>query len=323
MTYSILARDPQTGAIGAAVQSHFFGVGAIAPWARAGVGAVATQGFAEVSYGPRGLDRLAAGEDVERALSALTAADPGAEGRQVAMLDARGEIAVHTGARCIEHAGHRVGGSASVQGNMLREPSVWPAILEGYRRSTAPTFAHRLLDALGAGEAQGGDIRGCQSAAILVVAAEAAPHPAEGVLVDLRVDDHRDPLAELRRLADLQIAYGEIGALADQPGLLVGDASTVTRAVLDDAVATLTAAQEVLGDNPEADFWQAVVLARAGDIERARARLAAAAKANPALPTFFRRLPAAGILPNDESLLDAVAPRGGDRDTITMTGAAS
>ncbi|MGH9118226.1 MAG: DUF1028 domain-containing protein [Acidimicrobiales bacterium] len=313
MTYSIVARDPHSGALGVAVQSHFFGVGSVATWARAGVGVVATRGFAEPSYGPRGLDRMATGDDPAKVLEQLVAQDPGAAFRQVSMISSTGPIAVHTGGSCIEHAGHVIGLGVAAQGNMLEDPAVWPAMLDAFVHSDS-RFAHRLLDALDAGEAAGGDIRGRQSATILVVAAEETAEPWQGVLVDVRVDDHPDPLTEIRRLLDIHIAYGRIFATARQPGLLLGDAAAVASDALEEAVASLTQAQEVLGENPEASFWLAVILARAGDIERARTCLASAAGVNPALVRFFRRLPASGMLPDDPALLDAVAPAGGPAD---------
>jgi uncharacterized Ntn-hydrolase superfamily protein len=167
-TYSIVARDTLTGELGVAVQSHWYSVGTLVPWAEAGVGAVATQSFVDVSYGPLGLDLMRAGKSAGQALEALLAADSSREVRQVAMIDARGGVAAHTGSRCIERAGHLVGKSYSVQANLMRNSSVWGAMAAAYE-SSGGDLAERLLAALEAGEAAGGDIRGSQSAAILIV----------------------------------------------------------------------------------------------------------------------------------------------------------
>ena len=196
LTYSIVARDPGTGELGVAVQSHWFGVGSIVPWARPGVGAVATQANAEAAYGPRALALIEAGAGAEQALTRLLAEDPGAAGRQVAVLDAAGAVAVHTGDGCIPFAGHVTGEGVSCQANIMVTEAVWPAMLDAFE-SASGALTLRLLAALDAAEAVGGDLRGRQSAAILVV-------PAEGesweTVVSLRVEDDPEPLAELRRL---------------------------------------------------------------------------------------------------------------------------
>src|SRR3954468_18445124 len=190
-TYSIVARDPESGEMGVAVQSHWFSVGAVVSWARAGVGAVATQSLAEPAYGPRALALLDEGVGATEALRRLTAEDPCADVRQVAIVDAAGEVAVHTGGRCVAFAGDRTGAQFSVQANMMAAAEVWAAMARAYEASEAP-LARRLLAALNAAEGAGGDARGRQSAALLVVPADGDPW-RRGAAV--RVDDHPEPLA--------------------------------------------------------------------------------------------------------------------------------
>src|SRR5947209_1734738 len=203
MTYSILAHDPETGQLGVAVQSHWFSVGSGVPWAAPGVGAVATQANAEISYGPRALELLRSGLGVTEALDQLLAEDPAAQSRQVAVMDAQGRAAVHTGSDCIPLAGHVVGEGVCCQANIMASEEVWPAMLDAFGAATGP-LARRLVDALDAGEAAGGDLRGRQSAAILIVGADGPAWQAE---VSLRVEDHPAPLPELRRLLSVHEAY--------------------------------------------------------------------------------------------------------------------
>ena len=194
MTYSIVARDSETGELGVAVQTHQPSVGALCPFAEAGIGAVATQSIVEPRYGPRGLDAMRAGETPTDALARLTAADDDRALRQVAFVDAQGRVVAHTGDRCIAHAGHVTGDGFSCQANMMRDPGVPDAMAAAFTASSGP-LAQRLLAALDAAQVAGGDIRGMQSAALIVV--------AEGRRLDRRVDDHPTPLVELRRLVDL------------------------------------------------------------------------------------------------------------------------
>ncbi len=206
MTYSIVARDKDTGEFGVAVQSHYFQVGPVVPWARSGIGAVATQSEVNVSFGPLGLDLLQAGHTAERALKALLAGDPGAENRQVAIVDAAGNVAAHTGAKCIPAAGHKTGDAFSCQANLMEKGTVWDAMFEAYTSTDAP-LAERMMAALEAAEAEGGDIRGKQSAAMLVVSGTPTGRSWEDCVIDLRVEDAPDPLAELRRLLRIKRAY--------------------------------------------------------------------------------------------------------------------
>jgi uncharacterized Ntn-hydrolase superfamily protein len=206
VTYSIVARDPETGELGVAVQTGTFGVGTGVPWAEAGVGAVATQSFTEHSYGPFGLDLMKAGRTAPEALAGLVASDSKQRFRQVGMVDAQGRSAAHTGDGCIRDCGHLVGDGFTVQANMMARDTVWRAMAAAYE-GAAGSLARRLLAALDAAEAEGGDFRGAQSAAILVVKGEPTGFAWKGRVSNLRVDDHVDPLGELRRLLDREEDY--------------------------------------------------------------------------------------------------------------------
>src|SRR5438876_938659 len=206
MTYSIVARDKRTGELGVAVQSHYFQVGPVVPWALAGVGAVATQAHVNISYGPLGLELLQAGYTAQQALKALTAGDPHADLRQCAIVDAAGNVAAHTGAKCIPAAGHRLGDGFSCQANLMERDTVWGAMAAVFESTDAP-LADRLMAALDAAEAEGGDIRGRQSAAMLVVSGTGTGKPWKDRVIDLRVEDSPEPLTELGRLLHIRRAY--------------------------------------------------------------------------------------------------------------------
>ena len=199
-TYSIVARDAATGEMGVAVQSHWFSVGSIVSWAEAGVGAVATQSFVDPAYGPLGLEIMRNGKSAQQALDGLLASDPGLAVRQVAMVDAKGNVAAHTGKKCIPSAGHIAGEQFSVQANLMVNDAVWPAMAKAYREAKGE-LADRMLAALDAAQAAGGDIRGKQSAAILIVSGTPTGKSWVDRKMDLRVEDHPEPLKELRRLA--------------------------------------------------------------------------------------------------------------------------
>jgi len=207
LTYSIVARDSKTGQFGVAVQSHYFSVGSVVTWARAGVGAVATQAMVDVKYGPLGLELMASGKSAHDSLESLLRTDLKRETRQVAMVDAEGNVAVHTGAKCIPHAGHAVGKGFSCQGNIVKSRMVWKAMRRTFAKNSEMPFPERLLSALEAGEEAGGDARGKQSSAILVVERDLRPSHWEGRLFDLRVEDHPEPIAELKRLLRYQRGY--------------------------------------------------------------------------------------------------------------------
>ena len=293
MTYSIVARDPETGQFGVAVQSHFFSVGPIVPWAEAGVGAVATQAFAEASYGPRGLEMMRGGTPAGRALGVLVFSDKEAERRQVAMVDALGHVAAHTGERCIPEAGDRQGDGVSVQANMMLKPTVPDAMLAAYESATGD-LAERLLAALDAAEAEGGDIRGKQSAALLVVKGRPSDKPWADRVIDLRVEDDPQPLEELRRLTVMRRAYDAVER-AEQAAL-EGDMET--------AAAEYAKAEAGVGENVEASFWAGVSLAAAGQEEQARALLAKSFARHEGWKELLRRLPAAGMFPDDSALIE-------------------
>ena len=222
MTYSIVARDPSTGELGVAVQTCMFAVGTIVPWARAGVGAVATQSVAEKAYGPRCLEAMAAGADAAAALATARAADPMSMLRQVGVVAASGSVAAFTGELCCDYAGQHTGDGYAVQANMMASADVWPAMASAYEAASG-ALAHRLLAALHAGESAGGDARGRMSAALVVVGRERSDDASAGVVVDLRVDDHGAPLDELARLLDRADAFHQYGAAVD--ALFRGDAA--------------------------------------------------------------------------------------------------
>jgi uncharacterized Ntn-hydrolase superfamily protein len=211
MTYSIVARDPETGELGVAVQSHYFQVGPVVPWGLAGTGAVATQSMVNVSFGPAGVELMRLGFDARQALDAVLAGDPDRDGRQCAMVDARGGVAAYTGARCIAEAGHRTGDGYSVQANLMERATVWDAMAEAFEAAAGP-LAERMLAALDAAEAEGGDVRGKQSAAMVVLSGRPSGRVWEDRLVDLRVEDHPEPVVELRRLLRYRRAYAAAAA---------------------------------------------------------------------------------------------------------------
>jgi len=276
MTYSIVARDRETGELGVAVQSRAFNTGAIVPWAAPGVGVVATQSYTEPSYGPLGLDLLRAGKTPEDALAGLVAADDEPEYRQVAILDGKGRVAVHVGEACIPAAGFAAGEGFSAQANMVDSERVWESMAESFERSEGP-LANRLIDALDAAEAAGGDWRGRQAGGIIVVAAEGEPWARE---LDVRVDDHDDPLGELRRLVRLRQAYG---AMRGPPG---PDAEDL--AVLHELDRTLA---RIFG------------LTATGQVAEARELLQPLLDAEPRWADFVRTLADRGLLPHAAELL--------------------
>jgi uncharacterized Ntn-hydrolase superfamily protein len=294
-TYSIVARDAKTGELGVAVQSHWFSVGSMVPWAEAGVGAVATQSFVDPSYGPLGLALMRAGRTAPEALAALLAGDAQREVRQVGMVDARGNAATFTGRLDIPAAGGLEGEGYVVQANLMDKATVWPAMARAYE-STKGDLAERLLAALDAAQAEGGDIRGKQSAAIVVVKATPTGRPWADRLFDLRVEDSPDPLGELRRLVGVQRAYTRMTngddcvALKDWPC----------------AEREYGAAQAMQPDNAEMAFWHAVALATGGRLEAATPLFRKAFVADPRWRELVRRLPQVEQLPNDPKLLDVI-----------------
>ena len=256
MTYSIVARDQKTGELGVAVQSHYFQVGPVVPWAEAGVGAVATQSMVNVAYGPLGLELLRAGYTAEQALKALTAGDPAAENRQVAIVDASGTVAAHTGTKCIPAAGHRTGEGFSCQANLMEKDTVWDAMARAFTSTDAP-LAERMMAALEAAEKEGGDIRGKQSAAMLVVSGKPSGRSWEDRIIELRVEDAPDPLPELRRLLRIKRAYmtaNEADGL-EESGDMAG------------AKAKLREALDLAPEMVELRFWAGLTIAQDGDLD--------------------------------------------------------
>jgi len=284
-TFSIVARDPQTGCLGVAVQSHWFSVGPTVAWAEAGVGAVATQALAEVSYGPLGLALMKAGKPAADTLQALLSTDERREMRQVAMVDAQGRVATHTGAHCMADAGHASGESFSVQANMMTSPEVWPAMAAAYRQATGD-FAGRLIAALEAGQAAGGDIRGQQSAAILIVAAGSTGRPWIDTQMELRVEDHPTPIQELKRLVQIHRAY-QLMNLGDE---YMGKEETAK------ALEAYAGAAKMAPEMDEISFWHAVTLADTGQLEQALPIFKKLFAENPDWARLLQRLPAAGMI---------------------------
>ena len=246
-TFSIVARDPGTGEMGVAVQSHYFSVGPAVPWAEAGVGAVATQSLVLVDYGPDGLALMKKGLTPRQALDQLVTADSGRAGRQVAMVDAHGNVAAWTGPGCIPDAGHHTGSEYSVQANLMANDRVWPAMAKAYE-SAKGDLAERMLRALEAAQAAGGDIRGRQSAAIVVVKARSTGKPWADRVVDLRVEDSPEPIKELRRLVRLRRAYN----LED-----AGD-NAISAKHPDEALKMYEQAMKLAPEVVELQFWAAV-----------------------------------------------------------------
>ncbi|MGZ6372270.1 MAG: DUF1028 domain-containing protein [Candidatus Limnocylindria bacterium] len=284
MTYSIVARDPQTGRFGVAVQSHYLGVGPVVPWIEAGVGAVATQASVNISFGPIGLEMLRAGRSAGEVVAALVAGDEQAQVRQLGVVDAKGRAAAHTGADCIPACGHLVRDGFTVQGNLLEQETCWPAMAAAYERAVADgePLVERLLRAMEAAEAEGGDVRGRQSAAMMIVAAEPQQAAWRGRLLDMRIEDHPDPVPELRRIVTMQLAY----SLLDEEG----DAA---KAGLD-ASARYEQARRMSPDAYELVFWRGVELATGGDVEAARRELQIAYAADTRWRTTLQHLADAG-----------------------------
>jgi uncharacterized Ntn-hydrolase superfamily protein/phosphohistidine phosphatase SixA len=307
-TYSIVARDARMGEMGVAVQSHWFSVGVLCPWAEAGVGAVATQSFVNVSFGPRGLDLLREGRTAAETVAALIEGDDAPEVRQLAVVDRHGNVAAHTGSRCVPEAGHLVGDGFSVQANLMLSAQVWPAMAEAFKASAGP-LAERLVTALEAAQAAGGDIRGAQSAALLVVRAEPGGAAWEDRLVDLRVEDHPQPVAELRRLLRVQRAYEHMNR---------GDAALEAGDV-EGALAAYRAAEAMFPDNLEMQYWHAVALANLGRVQEALPVLRHVFAEDPNWRTLTARLPAVGLLEvSDETLRQILGQGEGTMKTIYL-----
>jgi uncharacterized Ntn-hydrolase superfamily protein len=301
-TYSIVARDPATGEFGVAVQSHWFSVGSIVAWAEAGVGAVATQSFVDPSYGKLGLELMRTGKSAPDALKSLLAGDEGREVRQVAMIDMQGRVDAWTGKNDIQAAGHFVGKNFSVQANLMLNDKVWPAMAQAFEHAKGD-LADRMLAALDAAQAVGGDIRGRQSAALIVVTGKPTGMAWKDRLFDLRVDDSPEPLHELRRLVTLQRAYNHMNA---------GDLA-VEKKDNEGALREYSAAEKLVPDNAEMIYWHAVALVNMGRVDESLPLFRKVFSMDKNWATLTPRLPASGLLPNDLKLIErilSVAPKG-------------
>jgi len=298
-TYSIVASDEETGDMGVAVQSHWFSVGTVVTWGEAGVGVVATQSMVNPSFGPRGLDMLKQGTSAKSAVSRLIESDEGRDWRQLAILDSRGRVAAYTGRKCVAAAGHIVGKNFSAQANMMLNDQVWPAMSQAFRASKGP-LAERLLKALEAAEKAGGDIRGRQSAAILVVRGEPTGKIWEDRLVDLRVDDNARPLAELKRLLRVHKAYehmnrGDLAMEKDDMHL---------------AMEHYAMAEKLFPRNEEMRFWHAVTLANNGKIKEASLIFKEVFDKNKNWRELTTRLVPVGLLRVDKNELRSILRKG-------------
>ena len=294
-TYSIVARDPATGQLGVAVQSHWFSVGVLVPWAKAGVGAVATQSFVKVEYGPDGLKLMEQGFTANQALEKLDSADEGKAVRQVAMIDIHGNVAAYTGSRCIFAAGDQQGKNYSVQANLMEHETVWPAMAEAFE-SASGDLADRMMAALTAAEARGGDIRGKQSAAMLIVTGEPSGIPWKDKVLDLRIDDHPEPLQELRRLIRVHRAYQH----ANKGDLYVEHKE------IEKALTEYKKAAKYYPENPELPYWSAVTLADIGRVKEALPIFRDVFSREPRLRTLIPRLAKSGLLPENKDLIDKI-----------------
>jgi uncharacterized Ntn-hydrolase superfamily protein len=299
-TFSIVARDSVTGEIGVAVQSHYFSVGPIVPWAEPGVGAVATQSLVEVSYGPRGLQMMRDGRSAPQTLRELLSQDDHRDVRQVAMIDADGRVAVHTGERCIPDAGDHLGAQYSVQANLMSNKTIWPAMARAYE-TTRGDLVSRLLAALEAGQRAGGDIRGEQSAAIIVVRGKRSSKPWADRVLDLRVEDNPHPITELKRLVTLWRAYKHVDD---------GDA-LVTDGKIEDAMKAYAEGARLAPTNMEILFWQAAALWKLGKEKEAAPLFKKVFATDRRWVALVPRLVPAGLLDDDAAALkriEALAP---------------
>ena len=294
-TYSIVARDPETGQLGVAVQSHWFSVGSSVPWVEAGIGAVATQSLVEVSYGPLGLELMRSGKTAKQALDGLIRMDATPQWRQVGMIDAVGNRAVHTGKKCIREAGHVSGENFICMANLMEKNTVWQAMANAYRSATGD-LADRMLAALDAAQDEGGDIRGRQSAALIVVTGDPTGIPYQDRIVDLRVEDSPSPLRELRRLLTISRAYrfmnegDERLAEQDEAG----------------ALAAYSTAMELAPQITEIRFWAALTLFTNGQEEEALESFRVVFARDRNWIEVVRRLPHSDLLPNDNGQLDKI-----------------
>ena len=294
-TYSIVAYDEKTGEFGVAVQSHWFSVGFLVPWAKAGVGAVATQSFVKVEYGPDGLALMEDGKSAKEALDQLISADKGQAIRQVAMIDRKGGVAAHTGENCIFAAGHIIGKNYSVQANLMEKKTVWSSMANAFEKASGD-LADRMMASLEAAEREGGDIRGKQSAAMLIVTGKPTGLPWKDTVMDIRVDDNPHPLKELKRLIRIHKAYQHANK---------GDHYLEINEV-DNALIEYEKASDLYPENPELPYWSAVTLVGLGDLDKALPIFSKVFKKEPRLKMMTPRIVDAGLLPKDDKILKLI-----------------
>jgi len=285
-TFSIVARDPATGEMAVGVQSHWFSVGTIVAWGKSGVGVVATQSFVNPAYGPNGLQLMENGITAKQAMDDLIAKDAGREVRQVAMLDNKGNVHAFTGEKCIASASHFVGDNFSVQANMMLNDEVVPAMAKAYLKNAGLPLAERVLATLKAAQEAGGDIRGQQSAALIVVGGKKVAEPWKEKLVDLRVDDHNTPIKELERLLRVHRAYDYMNK---------GDLA-VEHGDMKNAMEAYAEAQKLFPENLEMKYWTAVTMANNGQLEKSLPLFKEIFVADPNWRELTRRLPKVGLL---------------------------
>lgn len=295
-TYSIVARDESTGKMGVGVQSHWFSVGSVVSWGESGVGVVATQAFCNISLGLRSLDQLKDGKTPQDALELLLSTDDGKDVRQLAILDAEGRVAVHTGKDCIQAAGHKKGKNYSVQANMMLNDAVWPAMADTFEKNSGLPLPERIIKVLKAAESQGGDIRGKQSAALLIVGGKKKTNRWEDPEIDLRVEDHIEPLKELERLLKVHRSYEHMnnGDLA----LEQNDMET--------ALKEYKISYTMMPDNLEMKFWTAVSLANIQKFDESLPLFKEVFNKDRNWHILTKRLPEVGLLKLSKSRLEEI-----------------
>ena len=292
--------DKNRGEIGAAVQSHWFSVGSTVPWAEAGVGAVATQSFVNPSFGPQGVELLKQGLSPEQVVDRLVASDAGREMRQLAVIDRHGRAFAFTGRRCVPEAGHRIGEGYSVQANLMENAEVWPAMAQAFEQTAGP-LAERMIEALAAAQACGGDLRGKQSAALLIVRGESSGEIWKDRVVDLRVEDHEEPVQELRRLLGVFRAYEHMNR--GDEALEAEDEERALREYGD--------ALKLYPDSQEIRFWCGVSLANTGQLEQALPIFAEVFRAHLGWRTLTERIYNLGLLEVDQQGYNRIVSIGG------------
>ena len=298
LTFSIVARDKKTGQLGVAVQSHWFSVGSVVSWARAGVGAVATQSMAEISYGPLGLELMSSGKSASESLNALLKADQKSETRQVALVDRTGKVATHTGSKCVPFAGHLQGDGFSCQANLMQNATIWSEMVKSYSKNSAFELPERLVAVLEAAQRAGGDVRGKQSAALLVVSPEVSANSWSGRLVDLRVEDHKSPIPELKRLLRIQRGY-EWANKGDE---------LLNAGKFDKSLDAYEKASGFAPEIEELQFWQAISLVQSNRLNDAKPIFRKVFRKNKAWIQVVKSLPQVGMLQDNPELLRAILP---------------